>query len=143
MRNLSFSFVAFLLLPFALNGCGITTVTKGNTAETAEMNRLEIAVRRLGAAAQGLLWVGTPPDADLIDTVCQHDRSLCSSLRNNSISIRVVDGHAVLLLCTSDGSRALVEDIACTPIPDLKVWKERDAPCKFTLSDQAVLDACQ
>ena len=113
------------------------------TYSTEEMNRLEIAMRRLNSAVEGALWSGAPQDADLIAIACGTDPSLCNAIGKNALYSRVVDGNAVLLLCTPDGKRALVEDVACTPTPDYKAWAEKNAPCGFTVPDQAVRDACR
>ena len=136
MRKYLVLFVAVLL-----QAC--TTLNDANTLTTDEINRQEIAMRRLGAAVQGLLWSGAAQDADLIAMACASDASLCSPFGNNKPAIRVVDGNAVLLLCTPDHKRALVEDIACTPTPDFKAWASGNAPCEFTLGEQAIRDACQ
>jgi len=114
-----------------------------DTITAEEMNRQEIALRRLGAAVQGLLWSDAQQSGDLIAKACAVDSSLCSPFGNNTLAVKVVDGNAVLLLCTPGNKRALVEDIACTPTPDFKAWAEGNAPCEFTLSDQTIRDACR
>jgi hypothetical protein len=68
---------------------------------------------------------------------------LCGAFGGNKLYTKVVDGNAVLLLCTQDRKRALVEDIACTPTPDFKAWADGDAPCEFTLSEQTIREACR
>jgi len=108
-----------------------------------EINRLEIASRRLGTAIQGVLWSGAPPDENLIATACGIDPLLCNAFGNNTLFAKVIDGNAVILVCTPDGKRALVEDIACTPIPDYKAWIDKKAPCEFTIPDQTVHDVCR
>ena len=115
------------------------------TYEAEELNRLEIAMRRLGTAVQGVLWMtDASQDEDLIAAACKTDPSLCNAFGNNMLRARVVDDNAVLLLCTPDGKRALVEDIACTPTPDYKVWADnKNAPCEFTISDQTIRSACR
>jgi hypothetical protein len=136
MRNFFIPFVVVLLLQACMMSHNSNTVT------TEEINRMEIALRRLGAAVQGLLWSATPQDADLIAMACKNDPSLCGAFGNNKLYTRVVDGNAVLLLCTQDDKRALVEDIACTPTPDKK-FTGGNAPCEFTLPDQTIRDVCR
>ena len=41
-------------------------------------------------------------------------------------------GHAVLLLCSEDGGRALMEDAGCSARLDRKMFRE-NLPCTFTL----------
>ena len=136
MRNLFFLTVAVSLL-------GACCCTSKDVTNPEEMNRLEIALRRLGTAVQGVVWSGAPQDGDLIALACGADPSLCAPFGKNTLRTRVVDGNAVLLLCTPDGKRALVEDIACTPVPDYKAWTNDDAPCEFTVSEQTVRAACR
>ncbi|MDR0476791.1 MAG: hypothetical protein LBH14_02460 [Desulfobulbaceae bacterium] len=137
MRKLFF--VTFVIA--LLSAC---TISSGaDTTRTAEMNRLEIALRRLGATVQSLLWSGAQPDADLLAMACANDRTLCSPFGNNRLHIKVVEGNAVLLLCTPDDRRALVEDIACTPTPDYKAWTDGNQPCEFTLPEQTIHGACR
>jgi len=143
MRKPFMSLIVVLLLQACmLSHNGNTVTTNGNTVTTAEMNKLEIPLRRLGAAVQGLLWSATPQDADLIAMACKDDSSLCDAFSNYKLYTRVVDGNAVLLICTSDGKRALVEDIACTPTPE-KEFVDGNAPCEFTLPEQTIREVCR
>ena len=132
-----------LLLTIVVSLLHIGCIAPKYNYKEEEINRLEIATRRLGTAVQGVLWSGAPPDGDLIAMVCEIDPSLCSAFGNNTLHARVVGGNAVLLLCTPDNKRALVEDIACTPMPDYKAWVNRKAPCGFTLNDQLIRAACR
>ena len=132
-----------LLLAVAVSLLHACCFAPKDTYKAEEMNRLEIAMRRLGAAVEGVLWTDASQNTDFIAKACGTDPSLCKALGNNTLYAKVVDGHAVLLLCTPDGKRALVEDIACTPTPDYKAWAEKDAPCEFTLPDQTVRSACR
>ncbi|MDR2018818.1 MAG: hypothetical protein LBQ00_08155 [Syntrophobacterales bacterium] len=135
MRKLYLTFAVFLLLA----SCATVSC---NGITTEKMNRLEIALGRLSNAVEGLLWTNPENTTGLIDTACKDDPSMCEAFGDNKLYSRVVGGHAVLLLCTKDGKRALVEDIACTPTPDLKAWVDGIAPCKFTLPDQKIYDSC-
>jgi hypothetical protein len=135
-------YLVMILVAVSLQACA--RMNDPSIPSTDEINRLEIAMRRLGAAVQGLLWSsGAKQDGDLIAAACATDASLCSPFGKNKPTVRVVSGNAVLLLCTPDNKRALVEDIACTPTPDFKAWASGNKPCQFSLSDQAVRDACR
>ena len=125
---------------FLLHACCIVPKTQYSPEE---MNRLEIASRRLSTAVQGVLWHGVPEDGNLIAIACGTDPSLCNAFGNNILRTKIVDDNAVLLICTPDGKRALVEDIACTPTPDYKAWTVQKAPCEFTIPDQTIRTACQ
>ena len=125
---------------YLLSAC---SCTPRYTYKDEEINRLEIASRRMGTAMQGVLWSGASQDGNLIAATCGIDPSLCNAFGNNMLFAKVVDGNVVLLLCTPDGKRALVEDIACTPKPDYKAWAEKKASCEFTVPDKTVNDACR
>jgi len=135
----------FLLLTVAvslslLQACFITTK---DIDRSEEMNRQEIAARRLGTAMQGMLWSGASQDGNLIAATCGFDPSLCNAFGGNTLFAKVVDGNAVLLICTPDGKRALLEDIACTATPDYKAWVDKNAPCEFTIPDQTIRAVCR
>lgn len=96
-------------------------------------NRKAIDLRRLGNAVQGELWRGADPGRDLLALACSRDPDLCTPFSSFSILVSVVDGNVALLLCDAKQTRALIEDIACTPETDFRAWEAENAPCAFTL----------
>ncbi|MFZ2630355.1 MAG: hypothetical protein WA081_01795 [Desulfosalsimonadaceae bacterium] len=52
----------------------------------------------------------------------------------------VVRGTAdgVILVCSGDGERGLLEDAECTDIVDNLMWSDINAPCQFTLKPEIV-----
>jgi hypothetical protein len=134
MRNYIF-FAACILTA----GC----LSFNGTGETADYNRMATALRRLGAAVESILWEQIPPPADeaLISLACQKDPSLCTHFGKNTLFAKNIDGHAILLLCTPNGQHAIIEDIACTPEPDRKLWATPQA-CAFGVSPENVREAC-
>lgn len=47
-----------------------------------------------------------------------------------------IDG--VILVCTADGKRGLIEDAQCTDKVDRMLWQDKNAPCTFTLTPQTL-----
>jgi hypothetical protein len=47
-----------------------------------------------------------------------------------------IDG--VILVCTDDGRRGLIEDAECSDKVDKLLWLDSNAPCKFTLKPETV-----
>lgn len=89
---------------------------------------------RLGYAVQGEIMRGADPGSDLVALACGRDPSLCSPLADYHLAVKREGEDAVLLLCTADQRRALLEDIACTPRMDARHWEKKGVPCRFTLS---------
>ena len=88
---------------------------------------------RLSYAVQGEIMRGAAPGSDLVGLACERDPSLCSPLSDYRITVKREGEDAVLLLCTADQRRALLEDIACTPRMDAIHWEKGNVPCQFTL----------
>lgn len=131
MRKLYF--VLFFLLFTACAGA------MGNVNEK-NMSRAAADLLRLSYAVQGEIMRGADPGADLIALACRRDSALCAAVSEFHISVKRDGDNAVLLLCTMDQRRALIEDIGCTPQIDFKPWEKGDLPCMFTLD---AAEACR
>lgn len=46
----------------------------------------------------------------------------------------ILVGGGAVLVCTSDNVRGLVEDYACTPQVDVRLFDFPDSPCAFTMN---------
>ncbi len=57
------------------------------------------------------------------------------------LQVRAQGGHAVVLLCCEDGSRALIEDSACTPGIDRDESRRPRSACAFTIDPAAACAA--
>jgi len=64
-----------------------------------------------------------------------HDPELLEPFKNMKVRILQQNKHAILLICTKDGSIAFFEDAGCTPELDW-TWNEKDPsrPCEFSLN---------
>lgn len=74
-------------------------------------------------------------DQELVRQATAFDQKLLEPYKG--LIVRgTVDG--VILVCTADGRRGLIEDAECTDIVDKLLWLENTAPCKFTLKPEIV-----
>lgn len=77
-------------------------------------------------------------DQTLFDKAFTDNPSLKSQLGTASLRLQRGDKGVVVMVCTEDGSTALLEDLSCTPGMDKHPW--RDEPgraCTFSLSPTA------
>ncbi len=125
-------YLLVVLLASLLAGCA----GRLGPDDSDTLNSQAIALRRLASAVQGEVWLGAGPGEDLLALAYAKDPSLRQPLKDNIVLVNVVEGNVALLLCTPDGARALIEDAACTPQPDLKAWEAGTLPCRFTLQPQ-------
>lgn len=73
-------------------------------------------------------------DMDLLILATRHDQELLTPLKGYTLRAKPEAGHAVVLVCTSDGSTALLEDAGCTARLDQHHWRAQPPlPCEFTL----------
>lgn len=103
-----------------------------------ERAELSVKISALSWAVDGYLSrqetrLADSDDAELLRQAAAHDPSLLAEklFAPYLLKVQVQQPHAVLLLCTKDGSRAVIEDAGCSVSVDRQV---RDAaPCAFTL----------
>lgn len=112
-------------------------------AEEREMLILGSALTKLSAAVESTVRYKNPPaeisDAELLLLATQHDPKLLEPFVDYTIKLLRQARHAILLVCTRDGTRALLEDAGCTAEMDKHLWKDHSARvCKFTLEVQTV-----
>jgi hypothetical protein len=67
--------------------------------------------------------------------VSEHDPRLLDGVNAYQLRIQYQQKHALLLLCTKDGSQAVLEDAGCTA--QLDRHAPANTPCKFTLKAEA------
>ncbi len=75
----------------------------------------------------------------LLKFATQHDPGLLAQFSELKIRVSSKNKEALLLICTPDGSRGLLEDVGCTAEMERHLWRdELTAPCEFTLDVVAV-----
>lgn len=82
------------------------------------------------------------PDGEILANATRHDPSLLPEFAEYLLRVRQEDRNASVLLCTSDGTQGLIEDVGCTAEPDRRLWEmpERQ-PCEFTVNIREVCAA--
>ena len=125
----------YALLILFVTACAATA---GNVNEK-DMPRAAADLHRLSYAVQGEIMRGADPSENLVALACGRDETLCAAVSEFHISVKRDGDNAMLILCTKDQQRALIEDIACTPKIDFRPWEQGVLPCVFTLD---AVNAC-
>lgn len=74
-------------------------------------------------------------DQALFDKAFADNPSLKPQLGTDALRLQRGEKGVVLMACTEDGSKALLEDLSCTPGMDKHPWRdEPDRACTFSLS---------
>lgn len=78
-------------------------------------------------------------DSTILRNATRHDkRLLAPEFEPYLLKLQYQDGKAVLLLCTKDGARAIMEDAGCSARLDRQVIETQ--PCQFMLR---VMEGCR
>lgn len=119
--------------------CGVTLVTATACAMVytdAMMGPLAATASDLARAVMG--YVKDHPaesasldDQELVRRATGHDPKLLGPYKGYVVRGR---GDGIILVCTRDGSRGLIEDAECTDEVDKPEWQENNTPCLFTLN---------
>jgi len=111
--------------------------------DAKERGRLSIKMVNLSSAVDAyfadLAEAPIDSDADILDKATRHDpRLLAPEFEPYLLKVQYQKSYAVLLLCSKDGGRAIMEDAGCSARLDRQVT--HTAPCEFTL---VVKQSCQ
>jgi hypothetical protein len=125
-----------LIVVAVLAGCSTLAPEKQYSQE--EMMSAAVALSKVSAAAEANLRYGSSSanisdDTFLAQSVA-HDPELLKPLASYQVKSMRQDGHAILLLCSQDGTTALLEDAGCSAALDRHRW--RDSPrsrCAFSI----------
>ncbi len=74
---------------------------------------------------------------ELATRATAHDPSLLAPYRERGFIVKG-EKHGIVLICTGDEMRALIQDAACTTHVDDRSWQRENAPCEFTLDIAAI-----
>ena len=74
-------------------------------------------------------------DQELVRQATAYDPKLLEPYKDFVVR-GTADG--VILVCTGDGRRALLEDAECSDKVDRQLWSDNDAPCQFTIELETV-----
>lgn len=126
----------YLFLTALLSGC------HANGADSSEeMFVLGSALTKLSAAAESTVRYKAPPpaltDRELLVFATRHNPNLLAPFDDYTLLVLREDRHAVVLVCTKDGQKALMEDAGCSAELDARHW-ESSRTCGFTVKPAVV-----
>lgn len=117
-----------------VTGCA----TAGPTVDSESMYITASALTKLTASVESTVRYKNPPndisDEDLLILATEHDPSLLVPFSRHLVRVLREDRHAVVLVCSEDGSSGLLEDIGCTAAMDKHLWQIEGSGCEFTTS---------
>ncbi len=101
------------------------------------------ALNKLSTAAESAVRYKAAPadltDRALLQWATSHDPALLAPFSHDTLRVLRRDRHAVVLVCTQDGTSALLEDADCTAKLDRHRWRDTPgAACAFTVAPEAV-----
>lgn len=121
---------------FLLSGCA----TIGHQDDEA-MYMKASALTKLSAAVEGTVrYEGLPAnlsDDALLKLSIEDDPDLLEPFNGYLLKVNKNFRHAIVLLCSPDGTQGLLEDAGCTAKMDVHLWQQK-MPCAFTLSADKV-----
>lgn len=137
MRNLIYWTVTLAILSFNI-GC-----THSIASDSEKMLKLAAALTKLSSAVESTVNSDNPPfgisDSDLLTLATKHDPRILEPFADYTVRVLSQDHHAILLVCTKDRKRGLLEDAGCSSKFDMHLWKEQPAnECEFTLSPTVI-----
>lgn len=105
---------------------------------------LASATTKLSAAVESTCRYKQPPegttDTALIERATAHDPALVRPFVGYVVKARCEQRHGLVLVCSANGEKALLEDNGCTGAFDRHAWREESAaPCEYRL---AVREVC-
>jgi hypothetical protein len=120
-----------------LTGC--SSLTPEHFYSDQEMMTTAVALTKVSAAVEANLRYGAPSesltDAEFLTRSVAHDPTLLVPFSEYQIKAMRQGNHAATLVCSQDGTSALLEDAGCTAAMDLQRWKEHPrGPCAFTVN---------
>ncbi len=126
------SLAVFFVLSLAITACA-----DDNRLTNESMQIKAAQLTKLSSAVESTVRYKNPPaDMDeqgLLKLATQHDPQLLANFDGLKVRVLAKKRHSIVLVCTEDGRRGLMEDAACTAALDQHLWKKPQTPCQFTL----------
>lgn len=135
MRVSLFPLTALSVCIIFFSGCSLHRDKKAE-----EMFSLGASLTKLCKSVESTVRYKNPPenitDNELLLLSTKHVPSLLEPFPEYFIKILRSDRHAVILVCTPDRSKGLLEDACCTNELDNNLWQHDSLPCEFTIDVQ-------
>ncbi len=126
-----------LIFIFVLNGCA--TVNKKDISE--EMYIKASALTKLTTTVEGTVRYTNPPnslsDQELLERSTEDDPDILEPFNGYVLKVNREFQHAIILVCSMDGTKGLLEDAGCTAAFDNHLWQGNNS-CAFTLRSDLV-----
>lgn len=123
--------------------CAVVIATLGCASTGQSLNEETMLIKasaltKLSAAAESAVRYKDAPenltDRALLQWATSHDPALLAPFSAYTLKVLRRDRHAVVLVCTEDGTIALLEDVGCTAQMDRHRWRDTpDAVCGFSI----------
>lgn len=131
------------LLLCALAVATLGCVSAGHSSNEETMLIKASALTKLSAAAESAVRYKDAPgeltDRTLLQWATSHDPALLAPFSAYTVKVLRQDRHAVVLVCTEDGTIALLEDAGCTAVLDRHRWRDTPgAVCGFSIEPRVV-----
>lgn len=95
------------------------------------------ALTKLSKAVESTVRYKSPPenisDQELLNLATQDDPSLLEPFAGYTLKVSRESLHAIVLVCTLDSTKGLLEDAGCTAKLDNHLWQSEGNLCSFTL----------
>lgn len=102
------------------------------------MCRLGAALTKLTAAVEAQ---ASPPakvagmtSDKILEEATSHDATLLQPFSQFTVATLIEGKVAIVLVCTKDGKRGLLEDASCSASLDAHRWDDPSYPCGFTIN---------
>lgn len=129
--------LAILVLP----SCFATGNPIAEQPDAEEMMVMASRLTKLSAAVESTVRYKNPPanldENELLQLSVRHDPQLLENFTGFKVRVLSQDRHAIVLVCTKEADRSLLEDAGCTSAMDKHHW--RDSPqsaCNFTMDTE-------
>lgn len=131
--------IGLLLATLALPSCFATGDPIAEPPDAEEMMVMASRLTKLSTAVESTVRYKKPPadlnENELLQLSVKHDPQLLENFTGFKVRVLSQDRHAIVLVCSKEGGRSLLEDAGCTSAMDRHHW--RDSPqsaCNFTIN---------
>lgn len=116
----------------------LSTCAIAQQLDSEEMYTRAAALTKLSSAIEAFVRYENVPsnitEAEVLRLATKHDSGLLAPFSAYQLRVMQQDRHAVVLMCSADGTRGLLEDVGCTARLDKHHWQSsKSEPCEFTL----------
>lgn len=111
--------------------------------DSESMFKLASALTKLSSAVESTVNLDNPPpgisDSELLVISTKHDPRLLEPFNDYYLRVLSQEQHSIVLVCTKDRKRGLLEDAGCSSKLDMHLWRDQPGNnCDFTLSPSSV-----